>query len=203
MIRSLTTLILPILIAVAACSSTDESDQEKATPNQTEAGATETPTKSSTKKPAETPTETPTITSAQPSNKLATKKPANRTEPDFIVVDHILIAFKGAKGMQGVTRSLAEAKELTDTIVAQLGKNGDWATLKRQFSNDPGPTGQGGGPYEMTNHGAPLIPGSHPRSRMVPAFGNVGFALDVGEIDVAPYDAKNSPYGYHIIKRVR
>ena len=199
MSKSLNALILPILVALAACASTDKSDQEKATPNQTEAAAT----KGSTETPSEAPSETATTTSAQPSNKVATKKPANRTEPDFIVVDHILIAFNGAPRMTGVTRSLAEAKELTDTIVAQLGNDGDWGAMKKQFSDDPGPTGDGGGPYEMTNTGAPELPGAHARNRMVPAFGNVGFALDVGEIDVAPYDAKNSPYGYHIIKRVR
>jgi parvulin-like peptidyl-prolyl isomerase len=38
---------------------------------------------------------------------------------------------------------------------------------------------------------------------MVPAFGNVGFKLAVGEIAVADYDPKTSPFGYHLIKRVK
>jgi parvulin-like peptidyl-prolyl isomerase len=38
---------------------------------------------------------------------------------------------------------------------------------------------------------------------MVPAFGNVGFKLEVGEIGIADYDPLTSKYGYHIIKRVR
>jgi parvulin-like peptidyl-prolyl isomerase len=37
---------------------------------------------------------------------------------------------------------------------------------------------------------------------MVPAFGEVGFALAPGEIGMAPYDARKSPYGWHIIKRL-
>lgn len=38
---------------------------------------------------------------------------------------------------------------------------------------------------------------------MVPGFGNVGWRLQPGEIGVAPYDAKKSPYGWHIIKRLK
>jgi len=47
------------------------------------------------------------------------------------------------------------------------------------------------------------------RTAMVPAFGNVGWRLAVGEIGVAPYDgetrpeARQSPFGYHIIKRLK
>ena len=45
-------------------------------------------------------------------------------------------------------------------------------------------------------------PREYGRGQMVPAFGNVGFKLKLGEIGVADYDAKTSPYGYHVIKRV-
>lgn len=59
----------------------------------------------------------------------------------------------------------------------------------KTHSNDGGP-----GEYPMTKAG---------RAGMVPGFGNVGFRLKVGEIGVAPWDAKASPYGWHIIKRVK
>lgn len=39
------------------------------------------------------------------------------------------------------------------------------------------------------------------RSEMMPAFGNVGFKLQVGEVGIANFDAKDSAYGWHIIKR--
>ena len=42
-----------------------------------------------------------------------------------------------------------------------------------------------------------------PRGKMVQAFGDIGFALKVGEIGIADYDTKTSPFGYHIIKRIR
>jgi len=38
---------------------------------------------------------------------------------------------------------------------------------------------------------------------MVPAFGNVGFAISVGNVDIADYDPNTSPYGWHIIKRLK
>jgi parvulin-like peptidyl-prolyl isomerase len=37
---------------------------------------------------------------------------------------------------------------------------------------------------------------------MVPAFGDVGFTLRVGEIGLAPHDPTTSPFGWHVIKRI-
>jgi len=39
------------------------------------------------------------------------------------------------------------------------------------------------------------------RSDMVAAFGDVGFALEVGEINMSQYDITSSPFGWHIIRR--
>lgn len=41
------------------------------------------------------------------------------------------------------------------------------------------------------------------RAEMAGAFGDVGFKLEVGEVGMATPDAKTSPFGYHIIKRVK
>lgn len=43
---------------------------------------------------------------------------------------------------------------------------------------------------------------SFARDEMVPAFGDVGFALEVGEVGLAPYDQRASPFGWHVIKRI-
>jgi len=43
---------------------------------------------------------------------------------------------------------------------------------------------------------------AHPRGAMVPAFGDVGFGLGVGEVGLATYDTDASPFGWHIIKRL-
>jgi len=41
------------------------------------------------------------------------------------------------------------------------------------------------------------------RTGLVPAFGDVGFTLEVGAVALAPFDAKQSPFGWHIIKRLQ
>ena len=71
-----------------------------------------------------------------------------------------------------------------------------------QYTDDSPP-----GIYSMANIGvAPDSASSeYPREGMVAAFGDVGFALQVGEIGISDYDAVTftSPYGWHIIKRVK
>ena len=77
---------------------------------------------------------------------------------------------------------------------------GDWAAAKSENSEDPAP----GGPYSLANHGvATSTPNESKRSDMVAAFGDVGFGLAVGEMGMADYDARKSPFGFHIIKRVK
>lgn len=41
------------------------------------------------------------------------------------------------------------------------------------------------------------------RTGLVPAFGDVGFTLEVGGVGLAPFEAKSSPFGWHIIKRLQ
>jgi parvulin-like peptidyl-prolyl isomerase len=41
-----------------------------------------------------------------------------------------------------------------------------------------------------------------PRASLVPAFGDVGFALAPGEIGLAEHDEQRSPFGWHLIKRL-
>lgn len=43
----------------------------------------------------------------------------------------------------------------------------------------------------------------YPRTGLVPAFGDVGFTLEVGAVGLAPFEASKSPFGWHIIKRLR
>jgi parvulin-like peptidyl-prolyl isomerase len=125
---------------------------------------------------------------------------AARDEKDVtdIQVQHLLIAHVGA-GIDGVSRSLAEAEKLTAEIWQQIKDGADFDELIKEHTNDSPP-----GIYGMTTQG----PGDRgqmifARSGMVPAFGNVGWRLEVGEYGVAPYHQRESPYGFHIIKRLR
>src|SRR5205085_1772030 len=120
--------------------------------------------------------------------------------PDRISVDHILIGVRNPKFPDG-RRNETEAREFAHDLYDKLKAGGDWASAKRDNSEDPPP----GGPYGLANRG--IQPAGPPvefaRDQMVPAFGDVGFALQVGEIGVAEYNARTSPFGFHIIKRVR
>jgi hypothetical protein len=124
-----------------------------------------------------------------------TKPPA---EPEHIQVQHILIAFTGTLPGKPISRTQEEAKKLAYDILARAKKGEDYDALVSKNTDDSAP-----GIYGMSNLGVQQAQGEYPRERMVPAFGNVGFKLNVGEIGIADYDPKNSPFGYHIIKRVK
>ena len=125
--------------------------------------------------------------------------PPDPVKLDRISVDHILIGVRSPSFPQG-KRTVVEAKTLAYDLLAKLKAGGDWASAKREHSEDPPP----GGPYAMANHGVrPASRNEYPRDGMVPAFGDVGFALKVGEIGIADFDATKSPFGFHLIQRVK
>jgi parvulin-like peptidyl-prolyl isomerase len=55
----------------------------------------------------------------------------------------------------------------------------------------------------MSGIGVTKGKGEWARNEMVAAFGDVGFNISVGNIDIADYDPAKSPFGYHIIKRLK
>jgi hypothetical protein len=126
-------------------------------------------------------------------------------QADHIEVQHILIGFKDAVGFAGQTlpqgaasRTQDQARTLAYDLYNQAKGGADFDQLVVANTDDSPP-----GIYGMSNTGIEPAQGEYPREGMVPAFGNVGFTLEVGEIGVADYDPATSPYGYHIIKRVK
>jgi len=132
---------------------------------------------------------------------VPTEKPAG--QPDRITVQHILISFQGSAGtVPNVTRTQAEAKALVDSIMAKIKAGADFKALVKQYTDDEYP-----GIYKMSNFGVtpvtePPSKKEYPRAKMVKNFGDVGFALKVGEVGLAVYDPKASKYGWHIIMRL-
>jgi len=115
---------------------------------------------------------------------------AKAEQPDAsIEIQHILISFQGAPRMRGVTRSTAEAKVLAEKVYAEAIGGADFLELVKKYTNDSAP-----GIYPLTKAG---------RGGYVKGFGDVGFRLKLGEIGVAPFDKLASPFGWHIIKRVK
>ena len=118
-------------------------------------------------------------------------------EPEHILVQHILISFAGKLPGRNVTRTAEEAKKLAYEVLARAKKGEAFDALVKQYTEDAYP-----GKYGMANLNVAPADGESGRNRMVAAFGDVGFKLKVGEIGIADFDAKSSPYGYHIIKRL-
>jgi len=117
-------------------------------------------------------------------------------EPDRIKVQHILIAFKGT--IPGQERSKEDAEKLAKDIFEKAkAPNSNFEALVKEFSNDRPP-----GIYEMTNRGISNSGSAFARDQMVPAFGDIGFKLGVGDVGIANFDPQTSPFGWHIIKRL-
>ena len=152
-----------------------------------------------------TPVQKPTIAAdeaAQPAGAAAVA-PAGEAamkEPEHITVQHILIGFTGSVPGKDIKRTKEEAKKTAYEVLAQAKKGLNYDDLVKLWTNDSAP-----GIYSMSNNGVAVDPMLHERARsgMVAAFGNVGFKLKVGEIGIADYDTRTSPYGYHIIKRTK
>jgi parvulin-like peptidyl-prolyl isomerase len=120
-------------------------------------------------------------------------------QPAIITVQHVLISFEGSERSEQ-KRSRADAEKLAFEIINRAKGGEDFEKLMKEFSNDPG-----GGTYTLVNDGvtANQSAGEYERRGMVPAFGDVGFRISVGEVGLADYDAKTSPFGLHIIKRIK
>ena len=124
-------------------------------------------------------------------------QPAGREEPQSVVVQHILIGFKGSVRGKAIERSKKEAKALADELLGRAQAGEDFDALVKQYTDDRAP-----GKYKLTNSGAPHENGAQQRADMVPRFGDVAFSLEPGQIGMAEYSAGSSPFGWHIIKRL-
>jgi len=123
---------------------------------------------------------------------------ANRKdEPDVVVVQHILIGFKKTVSGKTLDRTKKQAQALAEELLARARSGEDFDALVKEYTDDQYP-----GIYRLTNRDVPLMEHSHERGQMVPSFGDVSFELGVGEVGLAKYHPGNSPYGWHVIKRL-
>lgn len=118
-------------------------------------------------------------------------------EPDFVKVQHILIAFEGTLPGKAVSRSKDEAQKLAYELLERARKGEDFGELVKKFTDDSAP-----GIYGMANKNVRPKVGYYPRTQMVAAFGDTGFPLGLNEIGIADFDKVKSPFGWHIVKRV-
>jgi parvulin-like peptidyl-prolyl isomerase len=118
-------------------------------------------------------------------------------EPEHIKIQHILIGYSGSVPGKPIKRTLDEAKALAYDLLKRAKAGEDFAALVKANTDDAFP-----GIYGMANRGVAPRQGEYPRTQMVPAFGDAGFPLKVGEIGMADFDPQKSPYGWHIVKRL-
>jgi hypothetical protein len=126
-------------------------------------------------------------------------------EPAYITVQHCLIGFRGSVQGKSIARSPEEAEQLALELFERAKQGENFDALVTANTNDSPP-----GIYKMANFGFPgdttsPIPSRqvHAREQMVAAFGDTGFPLEVGEIGLAAYDPQKSPFGWHIVKRIK
>lgn len=128
--------------------------------------------------------------------------------PENITVQHILVGFNGSVPGKEILRTKDESHALAQKLLERAKAGEDFAQLVEEFTNDQSP-----GIYAMSNFSFDMSEEStkeknegetiYPRAGMVRAFGDVSFSLAPGEIGMTEYDATQSPYGWHIIKRLK
>ena len=130
-------------------------------------------------------------------------------EPNYVTVQHCLIAFKGSVyGMKTVTRTKKEAEALAKKVLEEARSGSrEFDAIVREYTDDPGTAN---GIYRLANFGEDTFNnGIDPtrsifgRDTMAPDFGNIGFKLEVGEFGMSTHDEEKSPFGFHIIKRLK
>jgi len=117
-------------------------------------------------------------------------------EPEHILVAHVLVSFAGTRTK--ATRSKEAAEKLAYEVLARARKGEDFNKLIKDLSDD-----EGEGIYGLANNKVNPVGNEFERRRMVAAFGDVGFKLEVDSIGMSVFDAQKSPYGWHIIKRLK
>jgi len=120
-----------------------------------------------------------------------------KDEPDVVVVQHILIGFKKSVAGKELERTKKEAAALAEELLQRAQAGEEFDALVKEYTDDQYP-----GVYRLTNFDAPLMQDSHERKSMAANFGAVAFELEVGEVGLAKFHPGNSPYGWHVIKRL-
>ena len=147
-------------------------------------------------------TKTTETTAAAPSGPVtpeSTVPVKPEKEPEHVQVQHILVAFDRAERTKS-TRKRDDAEALAKRLLERARNGEDFNALVKEFTDDAYP-----GIYGIANDGvrADTSHGEFPRSKMAAAFGSIGFAISPGNVDMAPYQMQDSPFGWHIIKRLK
>ncbi|MCA8915408.1 MAG: peptidylprolyl isomerase [Planctomycetes bacterium] len=119
-----------------------------------------------------------------------------------VKVQHILIGryFSDPEGKHK-RLSPEEAEALAAEVYAKAKEGESFNKLVREYTYDS-TKGDPPGSYIMVADKDAANKLQTWREGMVPAFGDVAWRLEIGEVGVAMYDRARSWYGYHIVKRI-
>lgn len=161
-----------LLIATGVAFACDKQESLADTPPAPEGTAPEGTTTASAPAPAMAPTPAPEPTIEKP--------------PESVAAQHVLIAYRGAKGAPSdVKRTKAAAKALAEEVAAKAKVGSDFSALVQAHSEDLGTKDRLGSVGKFTP------------DKMVKPFSDAAFRLRVDEVS-APVETE---FGFHVIKR--
>ncbi len=117
-------------------------------------------------------------------SKYVSEDVKSQLSDDKVTVKHVLVEFAKDETGNITDEAKAEAKKEAEEVLSKAKNGEDFDKLVEQYNDDPGATAEG---YTFANDGT-----------MVQEFADASFALEIGGIS----DIVETPYGYHIIKRM-
>ncbi|MCZ6573018.1 MAG: peptidylprolyl isomerase [Planctomycetota bacterium] len=136
----------------------------------------------------------------------AAPRPRPGAEPERVIVDRILISFKGAHAALHASRSKQEARKLAYELYERIRSGARFVELRNAYSDDrvegaPQPRE----PFRISNFGVQTAPiGEFARERSnEPAFTDLAFALRPGDVGMVDYHPKDANLGWSIVRRLR
>lgn len=136
-------------------------------------------------RPPEPPLPPAPVETVDPANPAG--PPAQEAQPEEISAQHLLVMYLGSKSApSSVKRTREEARARAGEALDAVKRGQDFDKVVSTYTDEPGGAARRGRLGRFT------------RDRMVKAFSDAAFALEVGEVSAVI----ESPFGFHVIRRL-